>query len=82
MARLNFFIDMDFHYSGVEVNYDTRYSCEDYGCNQEGICRCGQIVDEQVTDVDLSYIVENVYNTFFQDDDKKTRAKSGYIWYW
>ena len=75
MARQNFFIDMDFNYSGVDVNYNTRYSCKEYGCNQEGICRCGQIVDEEVTDVDLSYIVENVYNTFFEDDDKKTRTR-------
>lgn len=75
MARQNFLIDMDFNYSGVDVNYNTRHSCEEYGCNQEGICRCGQILDEQVTGVDLSYIVENVYNTFFEEYDKKTRTR-------
>lgn len=33
-----------FHnYAGLEVNYYSDYSCESSGCDEEGICRCGQI---------------------------------------
>ena len=72
MKGYNFLLNVDFYYNGTEVNYNTSYSCEESGCDQEGICRCGQIVDEQIVYVDLSIIVRKVYDEFFDDVDTKT----------
>jgi len=40
----------DFRYD-VQIDYDTHYSCETSGCNEEGICRCGSISNVRVTGV-------------------------------
>jgi hypothetical protein len=74
MPKFNYILGMDFYYSGINVDYNFKYSCRQSGCDQEGICRCGEIVDQEITDVDLLHIVEKVYDNFF-DDDEKTRKR-------
>jgi hypothetical protein len=75
MSKYNFLLNIDFYYSGVGVNYDTSYSCDQSGCDEDGTCRCGEIVNPVVTDVDLLIIVEKIYDEFFDDDDIKTRIR-------
>lgn len=49
----------DFHYT-VDTDYSYEYDCENEGCNSEGICRCGHIVDATVKNVDLSKIAKKL----------------------
>ena len=57
--------DITFQYSGVYVDYGYTYDCENYGCDEEGICRCGTINNEHIDSVDVSLIVKKIYDDFF-----------------
>ena len=65
----------DFKYS-VSYNYDTVYSCEESGCNEEGICRCGYITNTYLNSVDVSSIVTNVYSEIFDNSISTKRHNS------
>lgn len=56
----------DFKYM-VSYDYDTIYSCEESGCNEEGICRCGHITNTYLNKVDVSVIVTNIYSEIFDN---------------
>jgi hypothetical protein len=56
----------DFKYS-VSYNYDTEYSCEESGCNEEGICRCGYITNTYLKSVDVGSIANNLYSEIFDN---------------
>lgn len=56
----------DFKYM-VSYDYDTIYSCEESGCNEEGICRCGYITNTYLYKVDISAIVTNIYSEIFDN---------------
>ena len=56
----------DFKYM-VSYDYDTIYSCEESGCNEEGICRCGHITNTYLNKVDVSAIVTNIYSEIFDN---------------
>jgi hypothetical protein len=58
--------DITFQYNGVYVDYSYSYDCESYGCDEEGICRCGSIHNEHVDSVDVSSIVKRIYDDFFE----------------
>ena len=51
----------------VSYDYDTIYSCEESGCNEEGICRCGHITNTYLNKVDVSAIVTNIYSEIFDN---------------
>ena len=57
------------------------YSCETYGCNEEGlwtagICRCGKIVDEHVVSVDLSLVTDEIYDQLYSRDNKSGKREN------
>lgn len=56
----------DFKYS-VSYNYDTEYSCEESGCNEEGICRCGHITNTYLTKVDVSGVAATIFSEIFDN---------------
>jgi hypothetical protein len=56
---------IDLHYRCVDIDYHTEYDCENNGCNDEGICRCGSIYDAVVTNVDISQMVNLIYDELF-----------------
>ena len=56
----------DFKYS-VSYNYDTVYSCEESGCNEEGICRCGYVTNTYLKSVDVGSIANNLYSEIFDN---------------
>jgi len=58
--------DITFQYNGIYIDYNYIYDCESYGCDEEGICRCGSIENEYVESVDVSLIVKKIYNDFFE----------------
>lgn len=47
--------DQDYYYQGLEVKYDDEYDCSEYGCGEEGICRCGRIIDAVVEEIHSSH---------------------------
>ena len=38
----------------IDFDYNYEYSCEDSGCNSEGICRCGRIYEEKIKFVNIN----------------------------
>jgi hypothetical protein len=65
--------DIKFQYNGVYVDYSYTYDCENYGCDEEGICRCGSIHNESVESVDVSLIVKKIYDEFFEEGKAANR---------
>ena len=56
----------DFKYM-VLYRHDTVYSCEESGCNEEGICRCGCITNTYLYKVDVFAIVTDIYSDIFDN---------------
>jgi hypothetical protein len=65
--------DIKFQYNGVYVDYSYTYDCENYGCDEEGICRCGSIKNECIESVDVSLIVKSIYDEFFEQGKAANR---------
>lgn len=65
--------DITFQYNGVYVDFSYSYDCESYGCDEEGICRCGSIHNEHVESVDVSLIVKKIYDDCFEQGKAATR---------
>lgn len=61
----------DFKYQ-LYVDYTSSNSCETSGCIEEGICRCTEIHDCQVTDAKFKDISDVIYNSYF---DKSKSSK-------
>jgi len=68
-------IDRDFKYS-IDYDYNTQYSCEDSGCNEEGICRCGMICDEHINSIEVDVIVGDIYAEYFDNSISTKRDNS------
>ena len=51
----------------VSYDYDIEYSCEESGCIEERICRCGYITNTYLKSVDVSSIVTNIYSEIFDN---------------
>lgn len=78
----------------VDLDYDTDTSCDESGCNQEGICRCSTISNARVTEVDCvsllddlldskasvidRYCVERLLNLRLKDADWNIDIDGGY----
>jgi len=65
--------DITFQYNGVYVDYGYTYDCENYGCDEEVICRCGTINNEHIDSVDVSLIVKRIYDEFFEQGKASNR---------
>lgn len=51
----------------TDYDYNDYRNCDDYGCNEEGICRCGTIEDAHVISVKIPSIVNEIYANYFDD---------------
>ena len=58
----------------TEYDYDTEFRCEEAGCYEEGICRCGSIVNSYVKSVNLTTLTNEIYFQFIPED-KKVRKR-------
>lgn len=56
----------------VDYDYNTRYSCHESGCDKEGICRCSEIYNERITNIDLVSLTEHFYSNIVD-----TKSKAG-----
>jgi hypothetical protein len=68
-------LNKDFTHS-IDVNYNYEYSCEDSGCDVEGICRCGTIYDECIRSVEVDVIVGDIYSEYFDNSISTMRDNS------
>lgn len=59
------------------VNYEHygEYSCEERGCNDEGICRCYTINDINISSVNINRITKSIYDQIRLDDKQHNRHK-------
>lgn len=57
----------------VRYDYQTYKSCESSGCNDDGICRCGEINNAHITSVDIESIANSIYSIYFPDDKSTKR---------
>lgn len=53
----------NFCYSGVDFDYDTERHCEEYGCSEDGICRCSTIENIEVKNIDINEIYSTVIDS-------------------
>lgn len=67
-------LEKDFS-SFTKLSYDTEYSCEEYGCNEERICRCSVISNAQVTEVRFSDLNKEIFDEY-RDNSIITRRNS------
>lgn len=68
--------NINFHYNGVSQNYNTVYDCENSGCHDEGICRCGVINEVYITQVDITRISSIIYDEINGSDDTITKKRN------
>ncbi len=62
----------NFNYtSGLNIGYDTIFDCEDYGCNDEGICRCSKMENLHLESIHYPSLIQSIYN---QSDSKTVEA--------
>lgn len=61
----------DFQYL-VRYDYNTNYSCEEYDCRDEGICRCSKISNAKVEEIDLISITNHLYGKLIDTDLKSS----------
>jgi hypothetical protein len=81
-SLLKSFVELNIS-SAVEVDYFTDYSCSEYGCDDEGICRCGEIVETSIDRVSLVDLAREIAPEEFAPEDLYTieRAiRSKEIW--
>ncbi len=70
---MNTIAGYNFYYDGINIDYDTNYSCHgSYGYEEENdedfyryngcdtICRCGEIVNTSIVSIDLSIMAEQL----------------------
>lgn len=64
-------VGRDFKYCGVNYDYDNETSCSESGCDSDGYCRCGVIVNQRVENVNVCQMSDEVYKLYF-DNSKST----------
>ncbi len=64
--------EINFEYL-VDCEYDSDHSCDESGCNEEGICRCGTIENARIESVNIDGIVEHIYGLYFPQDKTTKR---------
>jgi hypothetical protein len=67
----------------VDYDYETEYSCEDSGCSEEGICRCGRIYDVSINSVNITKLTDLIYESLVDFTSKagKRQQKLNHLFY-
>ena len=68
-------IENDFKYS-VDCQHYGEYSCEESGCQDEGICRCYRINNIEIISVNITRITEKIFSQLNEDDSQHKRDKT------
>lgn len=67
-------IENNFRYC-VNFNHKGSYSCDESGCNDEGICRCYKIDIILIESVNITSITEKIFDKLFNNDIQHKREK-------
>ena len=59
----------------TDYDYNDYRDCSAYGCDEEGICRCGTIENAHVISVNIPNMVNEIYTNYF-DDTLATKRNS------
>jgi hypothetical protein len=59
----------------TDYDYDANRDCEHHGCHDEGICRCGTIVNAHIISVNIPSMVDEIYSEYF-DNSLATKRNS------
>ena len=59
----------------IDCDYDYHKDCSGYGCDDEGICRCGTIDNAHVISVKIPSMVDEIYSNYF-DNTLATKRNS------
>lgn len=59
----------------LDYDYNDYRDCSGYGCDEEGICRCGTIEDAHVISVNIPLMVGEIYANYF-DNSLSTKRNS------
>lgn len=57
----------------VNITYNRSYSCEESGCEEEGICRCSRMDDIKVTNIIYNDILDKIYSLYFNNSIETNR---------
>lgn len=68
--------EKNFEFSGVTLDTRWSYSCNESGCDSEGICRCGEISHKSVTNVVMQRVVDQIVEMTFGTMDQQKRRES------
>jgi len=68
-------LKLDYTYC-IEYDYDQKYDCESNGCDVDGICRCGVIVNQRIKNIDLSLITDEIYEELFPSNTKSQKRSN------
>jgi hypothetical protein len=72
LIRDNYIVGRSFCYD-LKIESNIRYECESYGCNEEGICRCGQIDKTKIKNINITSIVYKIYEDIYGPEDKSAK---------
>lgn len=64
-------LNIDFYSTGVDISYNRKYRCDEAGCRD--ICRCSEIVDIEIKRVDTDFIIDKIFNTYFDNSIESIR---------
>jgi hypothetical protein len=59
----------------TDYDYNDYIDCSSYGCDEEGICRCGTIENAHVISVNIPSVVVEIHNNYF-DNSLATKRNS------
>jgi hypothetical protein len=72
LIRDNYIVGRSFYYD-LKIESIIRYDCKSYGCDEEEICRCGQIDRTKIKNIKITSIVDKIYEDIYGIDDKSTK---------
>lgn len=67
-------VENEFRYC-VDTNHYGSYSCEESGCNDEGICRCYMIEEVNINSIDITNLTQNIFDQLNTDESQHKRDK-------
>lgn len=74
---MSFLNEINFHNSGINIEYDYTTDCEERGCG--GICRCGEISNEHITEINLSTLVNRIYDSYYKSKQNLAEKRDSRI---
>ena len=69
LIRDNYIVGKSFYYD-LKIESSISYDCKSYGCDEERICRCGQIDKTKIKNINITKIVDKIYEDIYGPEDR------------